>query len=128
MFADVFYVSKNVYSIQSILKTAYFFLDKAYVHIDNGSSCWTIAYRLKPDTASDYPLREEFENELIAQEIRQKVYDRTHTLRELLMARAMTSTIIDKEDPLVQIQAEETDVSDKELDDILTNWFEKYEK
>lgn len=125
MFNETFKMSKSVYSIESILKAAYFFVDKAYMHIEDVDEDWIVTYTLKPETVPTYALREEFENELIAQQVRQQVYDRTHTLRELLMARAMTSTIIDTQDPIEQIEAEETDISDEELDDILTNWFEK---
>ena len=125
MFNETFKMPKSVYSIESILKAAYFFVDKAYMHIEDVGENWVVTYTLKPETDSAYAMREEFENELIAQQVRQQVYDRTHTLRELLMARAMTSTIIDTQDPIEQIEAEETDISDEELDDILTNWFEK---
>ena len=35
----------------------------------------------------------EFENEMLAQAVRYHVYLQTHTIREILMARAMSSTI-----------------------------------
>ena len=70
----------------------------------------------------------EFENELISQAVRWNVYQQTHTLRELLMARAMTSTMIDDNDPMERIAGDQADIDENELNSILTNWFDSYEK
>ena len=67
-------------------------------------------------------------NELISQAVRWNVYQQTHTLRELLMARAMTSTMIDDNDPMERIAGDQADIDENELNSILTNWFDSYEK
>ena len=62
----------------------------------------------------------EFENELIAQEMRRIVAEKTKNIREMIVARALSSTIIDlKEEDM----DEEEDSFEADL--ILTNWYEQ---
>lgn len=121
-------VSKSVYLPQVILKAAYAFLKDAYIHIDETSDAWVLNFTLKSNSCDIENLVDEFENELISQAVRWNVYQQTHTLRELLMARAMTSTMIDEDDPLDRIAEAQADIDQEELDDILTNWFDNHEK
>ena len=44
------------------------------------------------------------------------------------MARAMTSTMIDDNDPMERIAGDQADIDENELNSILTNWFDSYEK
>ena len=69
----------------------------------------------------------EFENELIAQAVRERVFKQTKSIREMLFARAITSTMIDTENSMQRIQDENNDISEAELDDILKSWFEQHE-
>ena len=112
---------KSIHPPIAILKAAYLFLGRAYVHIEETEDEWMIHLSPKCDTDC---LAAEFENEVIAQTLREQVYQRTKTLREILLARAMTSTMIDRWDSLQQLAYEEADISPQELDDILTDWFE----
>lgn len=116
---------KSLHPSIAILKSAYMFLERAYVHIEETEDEWVV--HLSPKRDMDF-LSEEFENEAIAQTLREQVYQRTKTLREILLARAMTSTMIDRQDSLQQLEREEADISPQELDDILTDWFEHDEK
>lgn len=122
-------VPKSVYPAATLLKAAYQFLDQVYLHIEDAATEWLIYMETKSDVqvAADH-LKGAFENELIAQAVRWNIYQQTHTVREILLARAMTSTMVDMEDPLAQIAADEQDVSADELDGILTNWFESHAK
>lgn len=116
---------KNLYPSIAILKAAYMFLDRAYVHIEETENEWLV--HLSPRDDTDFPPAE-FENETIAQTLREQVYQRTKALREILLARAMTSTMIDRQDPVQQLGKDEPDISPQELDDILTDWFERDEE
>ena len=75
----------------------------------------------------DYQPQSKTRRAIGAQALREQVYRRTKTLREILLARAMTSTMIDREDPVKAVEAEATDISPDELKEILTDWFERYE-
>ena len=62
----------------------------------------------------------EFDNEMIFQTMRHKVYLETADIRKIMVARAMASTIIDDEEPKSQ-------TTDFNADEILTDWFENNE-
>ena len=132
---------KSLHPSIAILKAAYMFLERAYVHIEETEEEWIVHLSPKCDTDSqpaefedslsaefEDSLSAEFENEALAQTLREQVYQRTKTLREILLARAMTSTMIDRQDSLQQLEREDPDISPQELDDILTDWFERDEK
>ena len=67
----------------------------------------------------------EFENELLAQTVRYHVYLQTHAIREILMARAMSSTITGSD---TEYNKENLPESLDSLENILTDWFAKNEK
>lgn len=123
-----FTVTKGLYLPQVILKAAYAFIKDAYIHIDEGPDTWSVNFSLKNDGGDPSKFIGEFENELISQAVRWNVYQQTHTIRELLMARAMTSTMIDENDPINRIAEAQADIDQNELDAILTNWFDNHEK
>ncbi|MGN0949359.1 MAG: His-Xaa-Ser system protein HxsD [Mitsuokella sp.] len=118
-------VLKSIYPPQVMMKSAYMFLDRVYVHITEDENTWTVHFAAK---GAELPVNigEEFENVLIAQAVRGMVYQKTHHLREMLLARAMTSSIVDTGNPLKQIKADQQ-TDDEELADILEDWFEKHE-
>lgn len=120
-------IPKALYSSTVVLKAAYAFLDRAYVHISDDETEWTLSIKYKESVTSKDIFLMEIENELIAQAVRERVFQQTKTIREMLMARAMTSTVIDTEDPIQKMQAENQDISDEELDSILKSWFERNE-
>ena len=120
-------VSKSLYPPEVLLKAAYAFLDTAYIHFDETGSAWTVEMRPKDSGNPMEDLTSRFENELLSQAVRFQVLQRTRSIREILLARAMTSTLVDEEDPIAKIQAEQQDVSNEKLNEILTDWFERYE-
>ena len=67
----------------------------------------------------------EFKNEILAQEVRRLVYKKTHPIRELLLARAMASSLVSEEDPVKQVRAEEDSISDEELATIMKDWYKQ---
>lgn len=119
-------VVKNVYPAECVIKTAYAFLDKAYVHIDEDSKCWQV--KLEPKEGqqiSKVQLQKDFENELIAQAVRLSVFKRTHTLREILLARAMSSSLIEGENVVAELDSDEQTSQDEQLQHILKDWYEE---
>ena len=123
-----FSVPKGIYPPQVILKAAYAFISEIYIHIDDNKDNWIIKFEPKNQEKDYSTFPGTFENELISQAVRWNVYQQTHTLREVLMARAMTSTMVDDKDPLERISEAQADINQEELDSILTNWFDKYGK
>ncbi len=112
---------KAIYPKVAVLKASYHLLDRAYVHIDMNEDSYIVFITAKP-SFSDSSLRNEFDNEVLAQSVRYHVYEQTHEIRKLLVARAMASTIINAV-PENIVEQENTE----SLDDILTDWFDKYE-
>jgi len=126
IYTSVKRVPKSLYPAVVVLKSAYTFLERAYLHIDESESEWIISIEAKEDALDASSLLSEFENELITQSVRERVYQETKTIREVLMARAMASTMIDTRDPIETIQAEQSDISEEELQIILKDWFEDH--
>jgi len=120
-------VRKSLYQPEVLLKAAYAFLDEAYIHFDEDAETWIVEMCLKDKSKAFEDFSHRFENELLSQAVRLHVLQRTHSIREMLLARAMTSTLVDEEDPISKIKAEQQDVSPQELDEILTDWFDCHE-
>ena len=114
-------LSKELYSKAALLKAAFSFVDRAYIHLDHDDTHWIISMRAKQ--AVDDILPADFENEILAQEVRLAVYRKTHSLREILLARAMASSLVSESDPKKQIHEDEASVSDEELSRILKYWY-----
>ena len=126
MYDVVFDVSKSLYPALAVLKAAFAFVDTCYVHIGENPNSWVVEISPKPSSGSQPNVRADFENELIAQSVRLHVYQKTHHIREILLARAMSSTLIVGEDTLSEAECDEDDVSQEELDAILADWFESH--
>lgn len=123
MNTSVLRFKQELYPKEAVMKAAYRFLDRSYIHVDVQQNEYIIEIVDKGhDNSSVTPY--EFENELLAQAVRYQVYNETHTIREILMARAMSSTITGTHTALndSQLNGYEND-----LDDILTDWFDKNE-
>ncbi len=93
-------VDTSLYSPQAILKTCYLFLDQCYLFVDaeNSETSEVKVYFSSSDENTD--LRKiigEFSNRLIWQEVRQKVWAETQTVREIIVAQALTEgNILDR--------------------------------
>lgn len=128
-FEVVFYVLKSIYPAECVLKAAYAFLDKAYMHFDEDETCWIVEIEARPgQEESECCLQKDFENELIAQAVRLSVFKRTHTLREMLLARAMSSSLIEGEETFSQVDVEEENAAYDQLQHILKDWYERHEE
>ena len=115
---------QELYPKEALLKAAYHFIDRCYIHVDLIEDAYVVELTTKKDVTDDVT-EHEFENELLAQTVRYHVYIQTHTIREILMARAMSSTITGS-----NTEYEKTNLPDNldSLENILTDWFDKNEK
>ena len=112
---------KELFDKSAVLKAAYNFTDKAYIHLDVDNQYYVVEIKGKNDISNI--TEDEFENEVLAQMVRLDIQKRTRNVRELLLARALSSTLI--EDEMIEEECEKND--EIMINDILQDWFEKYE-
>lgn len=112
-----FKFAKNVYPKSALIKSAYSFTDRAYLHLDEDEKEYTVSIIYKDGCSFDY---HEFENEMLAQTVRYEIYRQTKDIRKLTVARALASTVIEK-------LPDDDTIEDSEIDinSILTDWFDK---
>jgi His-Xaa-Ser system protein HxsD len=82
----------GLYSVDSILGAAYVFVDRCYVFLDRlADGRVRISLTAKPGTSSDTfgEVAGEFQNELLAQTLRQQIAARHGKVREAIVARAL---------------------------------------
>ena len=116
--------NKELYSKVALIKAAYNFTDRAYVHLDADQDYYYVTISAKTENLE--PSNDEFENEMLAQSARHEIYLQTKNIRELMLARAVaTSVVAPKEDGEVDIDG----VSDTDFfeDEILKDWFDANE-
>ena len=114
-------LDKAVYSKEVLLKTAYSFTDRAYLHLAQDDIYWIV--RWEPKKGNNL-ISAEFENELIQQETRLILEQKTADLRKIIIARALASTIIDRplpENPSVEVWDED------EAETILKGWHDTHD-
>lgn len=109
---------KELYSKIALIKAAYNFTDKAYVHLDADDTYYYVT--LTPKQSNDNVSDADFVNEMLTQSVRHEVFQQTKNIRELLLARAMaTSVILDE-----QIIDDSTiDIESFAENEILKDWF-----
>jgi len=112
---------KELYPKVAIIKAAYHLLDRGYVHIDMDEDSFLVQVTAKP-SCSENDLKLELDNEILAQAVRFYIYEQTHEIRDILVARAMASTIINAEP-----EEDTAQESNERLDEILKDWFDKHE-
>lgn len=114
-------LTKEIYPKEAIVKASYFFTDKYYMSLDTDEKYYYIDIGAKEDNVENN-VEKEFLNEVITQTARYGVMQQTKNIRELIIGRALASTIVDDSD---------TGFIDDETvksEDILFNWFDKYDK
>lgn len=118
--------AKELYSKEALLKAAYHFTDKAYVYLGVEGDCFFVDFAEKDDISFDNEkLENEFKNELLAQVIHQTVSKETTVLRELLVARALSSTMIEEGTSSDVAESPMTEDAMDELDAIARDWFDE---
>ena len=113
--------NRKIYPKTAVIKAAYMFTDRAYVHLDADETSYIAEVIMKPDFENVSEL--EFENEVLNQTARYEIGKKTRNIREMMVARAVASTVLIKNDAENDPYLED-EITDTE--DILTDWFEKY--
>ena len=125
----VLQVNQRIYPLESVLATAFVFIDECYVFLDKPEkNSISVRLRGKPDTTPEAFERVvgEFENELMNQSLRLKVSKRTEKIRDAIVHRALYSSMPQSMD----LGLDDDDDGDY-LDDplgIAVPWEEKYSK
>ena len=113
----LFRYSKSLYSKMALLKSAYSYTDKAYIHLDSVDDYYVVSLTIKEGQRITY---EDFENEMIAQSLRDEIYEKTKDIRKLTVARALASTIVCEHSEMETVGDESIDIND-----VLKSWFDK---
>ena len=117
-FDEMFKFKKELYSKTALLKAAYNFTDSSYIHLDADEEYYYVS--ISPKTDMQILLEKDFINEMLAQSIRHEVYRQTKNIRELMLARAMASSVM--------VENDYETLEEQELfseDEILKDWFEE---
>lgn len=114
----------GVYEKTALIKAAYAFIHKFYIHLElNDRGNYLVRFTPKTEEGTEN-VAERFENELLAQVVRQHVYRETKALREIMVARAMASSMIVDDDQSDETLTEAEGNEKYNLKEILTDWFE----
>lgn len=113
---------KELYSKVALIKAAYNFTDNAYVHLDADDDYYYVT--IEPKQSDGDVSEQEFTNEMLTQSVRHEVYQQTKNIRELLLARAMATSVIVDEDLVDENECDEA-FTDNE---ILKDWFVAHEE
>ena len=113
---------KSLYSKTALIKAAYNYTDRAYVHLDADETYYYVT--LQPKAGHSDVSEAEFVNEMLAQSVRHEIYQQTKNIRELLLARAMASSMV-AEPQMMDAQPDHIEAFSE--DKILKDWFEDHE-
>lgn len=108
--------NKELYSKVALIKAAYNYTDIAYLHLDADDNYYYVSIESK--NSEQEINADDFVNEILAQSIRHEVFLQTKNIRELLLARAMATSVVLENNQENLLQDEEFD--EKE---ILKDWF-----
>ena len=73
-------IDKRIYSREVLLKTAYSFIDRVYLHLSQDKDSWIVSWTNMPGQEVNSKI---FENELISQQLRSELISRTKDIRKL---------------------------------------------
>ena len=120
-------IDKNIYSKEVLLKTAYSFTDRAYLHLSQDENSWIITWMNMPNKDVKPEI---FENEMISQQLRAELVSKTTDIRKLLLARAFASSALEMNvTGKYESEGERTEPIDEETEGdegkILKGWFDE---
>lgn len=117
-------ISRGIYSMEPLLKTAYSFTNLVYIHLSQEEQHWIVSWEPKDGVSLK---AQEFENELIQQQTRQLLEQKTAETRKMIIARALASTIIDRSNTEVSPPLSD-ESSEEETETILKGWHEVHDQ
>ena len=126
MYSHVIKIDKQIYSKEVLLRTAYSYLDKVYIHLHQDNAYWIVEWKEKKNEGID---PQNFENRLIEQQLRVQLLEKNAEIRKIILARAFASTILD---PGTINEEDRCDVSDNQIneennydeEEILRGWYD----
>lgn len=106
---------KSLYPKIAVIKAAYHFTDVAYLHLDSDEEYYIVEITPKAGCCLE---ELDFENQILAQTARNEIFKQTKDIREIALARALASSIIEN--------TEDTEDMNESIpaDQILHNWFD----
>lgn len=113
-----YHFDKSLYPKAALIKAAFSFTDRAYLHLDQTNKNWVVLIKQKESCAIKY---EEFENEMLAQSARCLINQQTKNVRQLILGRALASTLV------VQNSSTEENQEDMDISGALKSWFAEHE-
>jgi His-Xaa-Ser system protein HxsD len=114
-----FKFNKELYSKTALIKAAYNYTDIAFLHLDADEDYYYVVFETKE--GHEDINEQNFLNEMLAQSVRHEIYVQTKNIRELLLARAMATSVV-LNDGGVDDECEDN-VSEFSEDEILKDWF-----
>lgn len=114
---EILKFNRELYSKVALLKAAYNFTDSAYVHLDADKDYYYVTLESKSNEDVE---KQNFVNEMLTQSIRHEVYRQTKNIRELLLARALATSIVSKKIDDVSALSDDDNFDEN---DILKDWF-----
>jgi His-Xaa-Ser system protein HxsD len=116
----VYRFKKDLYPKEAIIKASYFYTDDYFVSLDADHDYFLVNMEPKKNHVAQN-VEKEFLNEVLAQTNRYLISTTTKNIRELIIGRALASTMIDN--------CDKGYVDDESIsaDNILVNWFDKYD-
>lgn len=116
----VYKFRKALYPKEAIIKASYFFADKYFISLDADEEYFFVSMDPKCNEF-DQDVEKEILNEVLAQTNRYLISSSTKNIREMIVGRALASTMIDNRD---KGYIDDESIS---ADDILVNWFDKHD-
>lgn len=117
--------SKELYSKEALLKAAYHFTDNYYIYLGVEGDSFFADFSSKDASPIDSDaLQNQFKNEILAQVIHQSISNEASDLRKLLVARALSSTMVDEEDPVDNEPEAVNEEFLNELSAIAKDWYD----
>lgn len=108
---------KEIYEKPVLLKAAYSFIDRVYIHLSQCEAEWVVSWKPK----EGYSLSpDEFENELVQQQLRFHLIKENDDIRRILLGRAMASTLVEKPKETTPVV-----VGDHAANEVLRGWFDE---
>lgn len=109
--------NRELYSKVALIKAAYNFTDSAYIHLDADNEYYYVS--IEPKDPAFIISESDFVNEMLSQAVRHEIYIQTKAIRELMLARAMATSVVTKDDDLLLDGSNEVFSEDE----ILKDWF-----
>ena len=129
-------LSSNIYPTISVQKAIANFMDLTYIKLEEKENKIILKLKIKDNKENLEQIIGEFYNELLRESLRYKISKETKNLRELIVGRALYTTCIETDKELTEEQEilestkDNNDFNEEEdfpLDEIVINWFEKYD-